>query len=56
MEPTTSEAEGKRKGPGPLLFYIMLGIIAASIVIFLTLSPFHGGGGSKKQAVPSSQH
>jgi len=49
--------EKRRKGPSPLLFYIMLGIIVGGVLIFLVLSRSHSGGGaSKTTATPSSQH
>jgi len=36
--------EKRRKGPSPLLFYIMLGIIVGGVLIFLVLSRSHSGG------------
>jgi hypothetical protein len=42
--------------PTPILFYVMLGFIIVSLVIFLVLSPTHLGSGSKTpSSTPSSQ-
>ena len=54
-EHTGSSEEKPKQGPNPLLFYIMLGIIVASIVIFMSLSRPHVGSGSKTTTTPSSK-
>ena len=36
----------KDKGPAPWLFYVMLALIVAALVVTIMLSPMHGSSGS----------
>ena len=47
MAMNTEQSDKKAtSGPTPLLFYIMLGIIVASIVVFMSLNSTHTGQSS----------
>jgi flagellar basal body-associated protein FliL len=48
--PSTDSSEGKRKGPGPTLFIIMLVIIVVALVATIVMSPAHSGHGSTNSA------
>jgi flagellar basal body-associated protein FliL len=48
--PAPGSSEGKRKGPGPTLFIIMLVIIVAALAATIVMSPAHSGKGSPNAA------
>ncbi len=51
---TSDGSAGKTKGPGPLLFLIMLVFIVGVLVFMMVLSPTRKGpGGSGQQSAPS---
>jgi hypothetical protein len=53
---TMKEPSEKRQGAGPRLFLILLGFIVATLVIFLILSPIHGGSSTgPASGSPASQ-
>ena len=55
MADPAKSSESKSGGAGPTLFYIVLGVIVASLLLFLLLRPKGseaGGSDQKKTSIP----